>query len=53
MRGVSPAYDSRENTIDLPSVCPRSACCVIGHARISTVAFGQRGARLPFQPQVE
>ena len=53
IRGVSPPYDSRGKTIDLPSGCPRSACCVIGHARISTVAFGQRGARLPFKPQIE
>ena len=53
IRGVSPPYDSRGNTIDLPSGCPRSACCVIGHARISTVAFGQRGALLPFQAQIE
>jgi len=37
MRGVRPEYDSRENTIDLSSVCARSACWVFGHARITLV----------------
>ena len=51
--GVSPAYDSLENTTGLLSGCARPTCWVIGHARTSTVMIRPARRARPFKAQIE